>query len=80
MLCRSILKYSLAFVLQGTKVKGEEKCLRMAKRRDENGMARGGEGKGEGKYVSKYDVQRNTNFGDIHIRKAAGLKCFSTAV
>jgi len=30
--------------------------------------------------VSKYEVQTNTNFGDIRIRKATGLKCFSTPV
>jgi hypothetical protein len=36
--------------------------------------------KGEGMSVNMKEVQRNTNFGDIQIRKAAGLKCFSIAV
>jgi len=47
-------KYSLAFLLQGSNVKGKKNLW---------------DG-GWGRYVSKCKVQRNTNFRVIHIRKA----------
>jgi hypothetical protein len=33
-----------------------------------------------GWYVSKNEVEKDTDFSDIQIRKATGLKCFSITV